>query len=171
MLPCMRRRFHLPWKRWLFALSSRGHHWPDRSGHFSSSLQHSLPKGKGVQRVFGAKDSFQLGFKFGYSTETALVSFVYDLWHAQDWGSAPILVLLDLSAALDTINHGIFLRWLRGLGWKDRVMMVLLPSSVIIGVRGKRSSLRTLFCGVTQGSSLSPFLFNIYMKALGEVVH
>ena len=53
----------------------------------------------------------QSGFQRGYSTETATIRVLSDL-DAVDRGDTAALVLLDLSAASDTVDHEILLELL-----------------------------------------------------------
>jgi len=58
----------------------------------------------------GLLPSLQSGFRPGHSTETAVLRVLSDLLQAVDSGDVAALVLLDLSAAFDTLDHAILCR-------------------------------------------------------------
>ena len=50
-------------------------------------------------------DNFQSAYKTGHSCETALLRVYNDIVTTNGRGNGAMLVLLDLSAAFDTIDH------------------------------------------------------------------
>ena len=90
-------------------------------------------------------------------------------------GEAVILVLLDLSAAFDTVDHTILLTRLeRRLGITGTALewfrTYLCNRSQCVSVKGESSEMHILGQGVPQGSVLGPVLFTVYMLPLGDLV-
>ena len=120
-------------------------------------------------------DRFQSGFRPNHSTETALVKVVNDLRVNMDDGKLSVLVLLDLSAAFDTVDHKILIErlelWagLSGpvLNW---LRTYLSDREYFVALGDHSSETRLMTCGVPQGSILGPLLFSLYMLPLGSIV-
>ena len=82
-------------------------------------------------------------------------------------------MLLDLSAAFDTLEHKVILSRLQDLGlsgdalrWMASYLQGRSQSVVIDGVTSDAASLQY---GVPQGSVLGPILFTIYTSPIGKI--
>ena len=120
-------------------------------------------------------EPLQSAYKEGHSTETALLKVQNDLLVAMDNQRVSILVLLDLSAAFDTVNHRLLLKRLNdrcgvvgdALKWFESY---LTDRSQTVKVKNVTSKKMTLSCGVPQGSVLGPLLFLVYTLPLGDIM-
>ena len=121
-------------------------------------------------------EPFQSGYKALHSTETALLRVKNDIMQALDRQHATFLVLLDLSAAFDTIDYPILLRRLsqsynitgHALGW---IQSYLTGRTSQVCVSGTLSNTNALECGLPQGSVVSPNLFTLYTGPMAKIIH
>ncbi len=78
-----------------------------------------------------------------------------------------VLILLDLSAAFDIVNHQILLTTLSSL---DITGIPLRWFESYLNGRGEESTEHRLVTGVPQGSVLGPLLFSKYTTSLGPII-
>ena len=115
----------------------------------------------------------QYGYKRHHSCETFLLKLIDDILVTVDRKLGVVVLIIDLSAAFDTVDHNVLLNILQNkfhitgsaLSW-FKSFLSGRTQSVKIG--DSLSSTLTILYGVPQGSILGPLLFNLYCSSLPE---
>ena len=119
-------------------------------------------------------ESCQSAYRACHSTETALLMITNDLPCAMDDHNCILLVMLDLSAAFDTVSHSVLLTRMKevygvtedALSWLQSYLADRSQSVIIDGVMSVPKPLTT---GLTQGSRIGPFAFPAYSSPLFRI--
>ena len=118
---------------------------------------------------------FHHGFRQRHSTCTALLQ-MYDCWvEAFDSKDISAVLMLDMSAAFDLVDHQILVQKLEIYGFEksslDWFRSYLSLRTQQVYVDGALSDPLEVDVGVPQGSILGPLLYIIYTNDLPELVH
>ena len=126
----------------------------------------------------GNVEPFQSTYRANHSTETALLKVKAYLLDAMDGKEVVCLILLDLSAAFDTVSHDILLNHLHyWLGITDTALAWVRDyfsnrtQRVSVEVDGKKAESHKVLLkqGVPQGSILGPLLFTLYVSPIVDI--
>ena len=109
----------------------------------------------------GIIDSFQSAYKAGHSCETALLRVFNDIASTIGKGNGNLLVLLDLSAAFDTIAYLILFDILKMyIGFDGNALKLIMSyfsdRAQRVQIDGILSEFASNVCGVSQGLVLGP---------------
>ena len=108
----------------------------------------------------------QAGFRTGKSCTSQLLNLTQHIEDGYQSGMTTGAAVVDLSAAYDTVNHIILIQKLYNITQDSplcRVFQNMLSSRrFYVELNNERSRWRQQKNGLTQGSDLSPILFNIY---------
>ena len=126
-------------------------------------------------------DPFQSAYRPSHSVETAIVCIQDDVIRSLDARKHVVLVLLDLSAAFDTINHAILLTELHRIGVQDDahrwIESYLTDRTQCVTVNDHLSSVMRPKHGVPQGSGwalsfsrCTALDFRMYSSSTGSVI-
>ena len=118
---------------------------------------------------------FQSAYRANFSTETALVRLYNDLLVAKSEGDLSCVILLDLSAAFDTVDHSILLERLQlRFGFSGNVVKwfsdYLTNRSQCVRIDSVLPQYSSLKTGVPQGSVLGPRLYSLYIAPLSDII-
>jgi len=110
-----------------------------------------------------------------HSTETAVLHVLSKILTAADRGDFSALILLNLSAAFDTVDHEVQLKRLDISYGVTRCALKCFQlyrcgqtQHVRLGLT--KSTIVRLLCGVPQGSVLGPILFVLYTADLVRLI-
>ena len=121
-------------------------------------------------------EPFQSSFRSKHSIETALLKVTNDILLSADPSHLTIVILLDLTAAFNTINHTILLSYLESsltitgtaLSWPKSYFT---GRQQFIHINNCTSSTVRLSRGAPRGSVLGPLRFILYLFPLGNIIH
>ena len=109
----------------------------------ASRLNHQL-------RVNTLQEPFQSAYRMNHSTETAMLRIQNDIIRALGDNKVVLLVLIDLSAAFDTVNNERLLSTLHAIGITGKALAwftsYLQNRSQTITISGKQSRSQQLEC-------------------------
>ena len=112
-------------------------------------------------KVNTAITQYQHGFRTGFSTTTALIDLTEYIYKAMESGNYTAAVLLDLSRAFDTVDHGILLNKLSHYGFRgsflDLIKFYLSNRTFFVALGTKVSNNYLIDSGVPQGSILGHY--------------
>lgn len=116
----------------------------------------------------------QSAYRKFHSTETALLKVQNDILENLDKGDVTVLVMLDLSAAFDTIDHETLLNRLKvNFGFANKslqwVASYLTDRYQTVCIDGKLSEPVLMKFSVPQGSVLGPKFYTMYTKPVGSI--
>ena len=115
------------------------------------------------------------GFRSKHNTSTALLHMVDTWMEALENDEISAVIMLDMSAAFDTIQHDILVSKMKLYGLENCalswVKSYLSGRSQAVYIDGALSDTLDIETGVPQGSVLGPLFYIIFTSDLPEIIH
>ena len=118
-------------------------------------------------------DNFQSVYKTGHSCETALLRVYNDIVTTIGRGNGAMLVLLDLSAAFDTIDHDNWFCILEkyvGICGTALKLIIFSNRTHRVKIDNVLSDFANIICGVPQSSVLGHLKFCLHLLPLSAIL-
>ena len=114
-------------------------------------------------------------YRAHHSIETTLLNVHSDLLPAMNCGKITLLVLLDLSAAFDTVDHSILQSRMNNYFGIGGVALAWFQSylsgrTYCVRIDNVTSDISQLKYGLPQGSVLGPILFSMYISPTADII-
>ena len=117
----------------------------------------------------------QYGFQKNKSTNHAALDFVTEMYNSISSNQYTGLELLDFKKAFDTKSHSVLLHKLQHYGVRgpslDLLQSYLDQRKQFVSIVNASSQIAPISFGVSQGSTLGPLLFLIYINDLPNAVN
>ena len=118
---------------------------------------------------------FQSAYSKGYSTKTSLMKITNDIFWGMERKQVTAVIVLNMSAAFDTIDHDLLLDILhKRFGIAETVLQwyqsYLRPQGMKVHINDTYSSIRSLNYSIPQGSASGANLFTAYCASIESVI-
>ena len=119
-------------------------------------------------------DQHQYRFQCKVSTTHAMLDLITSTYDNINDNAFTGLVMVDLKKAFDTVSHSTLLSTLQNYGIRgvaaELMRSYLQNCQQFVSINQHRSNIKTITCGVPQGSSLGPLVFLLYVNDLANAL-